>query len=44
MISEVRGAILLFVTFLVFVIIIGLLALGTIMKPGRWSERPRFVG
>jgi hypothetical protein len=44
MISEVRGAILLFVTFLVFVIIIGLLALGTIMKPQRWSERPRFAG
>jgi hypothetical protein len=44
MISEVRGAILLFVTFLVFVIIIGLLALGTIMKPRRWSERPQFAG
>jgi hypothetical protein len=43
MLSEMRGAILLFVTLLVFVIIIGMLALGTIMQPGRWSERPRFV-
>jgi hypothetical protein len=44
MISEVRGAILLFVTFVVFVIIIGLLTLGTIMTPRPWSERSRFTG
>jgi hypothetical protein len=44
MISELRGAILLLVTFIVFVIIIGVLALGTVMRPGRWSERPRVVG
>ena len=39
MISELRGAIVLLVTFIVFLIIIGVLALGTVMKPGRWSER-----
>jgi hypothetical protein len=44
MISELRGAIVLFITFVVFLIIIGVLALGTVIKPGRWSERPRFVG
>ena len=43
MLSEMRGAILLVVTLTVFVIIIGVLALGTVMKPNRWSERPRRV-
>lgn len=43
MINELRGAIMLLVTFIVFLIIIGVLALGTVMKPSRWSERPRFV-
>lgn len=44
MISELRGAILLLVALLFFLIILGMLALGTVMKPGRWSERPRLVG
>jgi len=44
MISELRGAVLLFVAFVFFLIIIGMLALGAVMKAGRWSERPRFVG
>ena len=44
MMSELRGAIVLLVTFIVFLIIIGVLALGTVMRPGRWSERPRPVG
>ena len=39
MMSELRGAIVLLVTFIVFLIIIAVLALGTVMKPGRWSER-----
>jgi hypothetical protein len=43
MLSEMRGAILLVVTLMVFLIIIGILALGTVMKPGRWSERPRSI-
>jgi len=43
MINELRGAIMLLVTFIVFLIIIGVLALGTVMKPSRWSERPRLV-
>ena len=44
MFSELRGAIVLLVAFIFFLIILGILALGTVMKPGRWSERPRFVG
>jgi hypothetical protein len=45
MISEVRGAFILLLAFVFFLIIIGALALGTaVMKPGRWSERPRLVG
>jgi hypothetical protein len=43
MINELRGAIVLLVTFIVFLIIIGVLALGTVMKPSRWSGRPRLV-
>ena len=41
MVSELRGAALLFVAFVFFLIIIGVLLLGSVMKPGRWSERPR---
>jgi len=41
MVSELRGAALLFVAFVFFVIIIGVLLLGSVMRPGRWSERPR---
>ncbi|HKY71872.1 MAG TPA: hypothetical protein VJL88_08115 [Nitrospira sp.] len=41
MISELRGALVLLVVFTFFLAIVGMLALGTIMRPGRWSERPR---
>ncbi|HXT66625.1 MAG TPA: hypothetical protein VN657_07520 [Nitrospiraceae bacterium] len=41
MVSELRGAVLLFVAFVLFLIIIGMLVLGSVMRPGRWSERPR---
>ena len=41
MFSELRGAILLLAALLFFLIIIGMLAVGTIMRPSRWSERPR---
>ncbi|HEY7533431.1 MAG TPA: hypothetical protein VH681_11725 [Nitrospiraceae bacterium] len=40
MISELRGGLILFLAFIFFLIIIGVLVLGTVMKPGRWSERP----
>ena len=39
--GELRGAVLLFVAFVFFLIIIGMLILGSVMRPGRWSERPR---
>jgi hypothetical protein len=44
MVGELRGAFLLLLALIFFLIIIGVLALGTVMKPGRWSERPRPVG
>ena len=44
MVSELRGALVLFVAFLFFLIIIGVVVLaGSIMRPGRWSERPRLA-
>ena len=39
--GELRGAVLLFVAFVFFLIIISMLVLGSVMRPGRWSERPR---
>jgi len=39
MLSELRGAFFLFVSAVFFLIIIGVLALGMVMRPGRWSER-----
>jgi len=41
--GELRGAVLLFVAFVFFLIIIGMLVLGSVMRPGRWSERPRIA-
>jgi hypothetical protein len=41
MLAEMRGAFFLFVSLIFFLIIIGLLALGTVMSPVRWSERSR---
>jgi len=32
---------MLFVAFVFFLIIIGMLVLGSVMRPGGWSERPR---
>ena len=42
MMSEMRGAILLLVALIFFLLVIGVLVLGTLMNPDRWSERPRF--
>jgi hypothetical protein len=44
MIAELRATFFLVVSFAFFLIIIGVLGLSTIMKPGRWSERPRSAG
>lgn len=41
MVSELRGALVLLVSFVFFLMIIGVLVLGSVMRPGRWSERPR---
>jgi hypothetical protein len=41
MIAELRGVFFLLLSLLFFVAIIGLLALSTVMRPDRWSERPR---
>jgi len=41
MVSELRGAVVLFVAFVFFLMVIGALVLGSVMRPGRWSERPR---
>ena len=41
MLAEMRGAFFLFVSLVFFLIIIGVFALGTAMRPVRWSERPR---
>ena len=43
MLTEMRGAFFLFLSFVFFLMIIGLLALGTVMSPLRWSERPKPV-
>jgi hypothetical protein len=41
MITELRGAFFLMLSLVFFLAIIGLFALSTVMRPGRWSERPR---
>jgi hypothetical protein len=41
MVSELRGALLLLVAFVFFILIIAVLVMGSVMRPGRWSERPR---
>jgi hypothetical protein len=43
MLTELRGGLLLIMSLLLFLIIIAVLALSTVMKPGRWSERPKSV-
>jgi hypothetical protein len=45
MIAELRATFFLVVSLIFFfLIIIGVLGLSTIMKPGRWSERLRSAG
>jgi hypothetical protein len=44
MITELRAMFFLVVSFVFFLIIIGLLGLSTVMSSGRWSERTRGVG
>jgi hypothetical protein len=41
MIAELRSAFFLIVSLAFFLIIIGLFVLGSLMRPGRWSDRPR---
>jgi hypothetical protein len=40
MIAELRGGFFLLLSFALFVLIIGMLALGTVMRPARWRDRP----
>ncbi|TKS64759.1 MAG: hypothetical protein EWM73_00085 [Nitrospira sp.] len=44
MITELRAMFFLVVSFVFFLIIIGLIGLSTIMSSGRWSERTRAAG
>jgi hypothetical protein len=41
MLSEFKAACVLLTSFLFFLLILGLLALGSVMRPNRWSERTR---
>jgi hypothetical protein len=43
MVSELRGAFVLFVAFVFFLLIIAMLILGSVMRPGRWTDRPRLA-
>jgi hypothetical protein len=44
MITELRATFFLVVSFVFFLIIIGVLGLSTVMSSGRWSERTRRAG
>ncbi len=44
MITELRATFFLAVSFIFFLIIIGVLGLSTIMNPRRWSERLKSEG
>jgi hypothetical protein len=44
MITGLRSTFFLIVSFAFFLIIISVLGLSTIMRPGRWSERLRSAG
>jgi len=44
MITELRATLFLVVSFIFFLIIIGVLGLSTVMRSGRWSERTRAGG
>jgi hypothetical protein len=41
MVTELRATFFLAVSFVFFLIILGVLGLSTIMNPGRWNQRPR---
>ncbi|MGA6828415.1 hypothetical protein ACO9S2_12465 [Nitrospira sp. NS4] len=41
MIAGMKSAGVLVLSLVLFGVIVGLLAIGTVMKPGRWSDRPR---
>ena len=41
MITGLRSTFFLMVSFVFFLIIIGMIGLSTILRPGRWSERLR---
>ncbi len=43
MITGLRSTFFLMVSFVFFLIIVGMLGLSTIMRPDRWSERTRSV-
>ena len=40
MITGLRSTFFLMVSFVFFLVIIGVIGLSTMMSPGRWSERP----
>lgn len=44
MITGLRSTFFLVVSFVFFLIIVGMLGLSTMMRPGRWSERLRSAG
>lgn len=44
MTTGVRGAFVLLSALVFFLVIVGLFALGMVMRPVPWSERPRLVG
>ena len=44
MITGLRSTVFLAASFVFFLIIVSVLGLSTIMKPGRWSERTKFGG
>lgn len=44
MTMNLRGAFFVMLSLAFFMVIIGVLALGMVMRPSRWSERPRSAG
>lgn len=44
MLPNLRGAFFLLVSLMFFACIIAVVAMGTVMRPGRWSDRPRVAG
>lgn len=43
MLPNLRGAFFLLVSLVLFASIIAVVAMGAVMKPGRWCERPRLL-